>query len=257
MGILFYSLATLSMQDYFLYHPDRQKPTEVALDRLGLEFWPQGREEYLGLIGVTKANTSRGTILVFHGNAGRALDRAYYVEALSPLGWRVLLVEYPGYGGRPGKLGEETFISDARQTLHLVHERYGGPVLALGESLGSGVAASLARREPDLIDGVLLFTPWDTLAAIAQAHFSWLPLKLLLSDRYDSVANLQTYPGKIAVIGAGNDEIIPLAHARTLYEALPASRKKMWVVAGAGHNDWIFRLREEHWREYLDFVAPP
>ena len=55
----------------------------------------------------------RGTAIVFHGNAGHAGHRAYYARALTPLGLRVILAEYPGYGPRAGQPGE--------QALSLIH----------------------------------------------------------------------------------------------------------------------------------------
>ncbi len=54
--------------------------------------------------------------MVFHGNAGSAYDRMYYVKALEPLGYRVLLAEYPKYGARTGSLGEKSLVADAIAT---------------------------------------------------------------------------------------------------------------------------------------------
>ncbi|MEM6327758.1 MAG: alpha/beta hydrolase, partial [Bacteroidota bacterium] len=77
-------------------------------------------------------DSARGTVVVFHGNAGSALDRGYYVRALRPRGLRVVLAEYPGYGGRPGSPTEAVLVEDAVRTLRTVAEAYPGPLVVWG-----------------------------------------------------------------------------------------------------------------------------
>jgi len=245
-------LAGCSIQDRLLYYPSQLLPTKNEMAVEQIEYWPDKGSVYRGFVG-TAIGHARGTVIVFHGNAGTAADRSYYARALAPLAYRVILAEYPGYCGRPGALWEESFVQDARETLRLVFAQYGKPVYLLGESLGSGVAAALASKEPELIAGILLFTPWDSLAAVAKGKFPWLPVNWLLKDRYDNAVNLQAFPRKIAVIGAQKDEIIPIRHAMNLYQSLPGM-KRLWTIAQAGHNDWILRVGIQEWREYLDFL---
>ena len=90
---------------------------------------------------------------------------------------------------------------------------------------------------------------------MAKTHFPWLPTGLLLKDRYDSVENLKSFQGRIAVVGADRDDIVPIRHARTLYQALPGDNKKMWTIQGAGHNDWLMFIDQGTWREYMGFVS--
>lgn len=254
MVVLFFSLVGCSLQDRLLYYPSPQLPSPEEMAAADIDFWPGEGAGYRGFVSTAAIGGQRGTVIVFHGNAGTAADRAYYVQALAPLGYRVILAEYPGYGKRPGALGELSFVQDARETLRLAFVQYGGPVLVLGESLGCGVAAALAGQEPAMIAGILLFTPWDTLAAVAKSNFPWLPVGWFLNDRYDNVANLQGFSGKIAIIGAEQDEIIPIRHTLNLSRLLPG-KKKLWTIAQAGHNDWILRVGHRQWREYLDFLT--
>ena len=247
------SLAGCSVQNHFLYYPDRRLPTTGELAALNLRFWPSGPAAYRGFIGAAGIADAKGTVIVFHGNAGTAADRAGYVDALAPLGYRVVLAEYPGYGRREGKLGEASFISDAKATLRLVSGQYGSPIFLLGESLGCGVAARLAGDRSLRIDGVLLITPWDTLRAAARTHFPWAPLKLILRDKYDTVGNLKSYPGRVGVVGAERDNIVPIRHATALYESRTGD-KRMWIVPGAGHNDWMERVGPRQWREWMDYI---
>ena len=246
-------LARCNMQNSLLYYPDSSLPSGEELAARNIRFWPSGPGGYRGFVGTTEGGNIRGTVIVFHGNAGTAADREYYVAALEPLGYRVILAEYPGYGKRNGELGERSFMNDAKATLRLVSKQYGGPLFLLGESLGCGVAAGLAGDKSFRIGGIILITPWDTLLAVAGSHFPWMPVRFFLKDKYDNVGNLKSFPGRIAIVGAERDDIVPIRHAQALYRSLPGD-KRMWTIQGAGHNDWPMRVGAPQWREWMDYV---
>jgi len=249
------SLAGCNLQYNMLYYPNSHVPSRAELAAGNIQFWPSGPAGYRGFIGTVETGKLKGTVIVFHGNAGTAADRVYYVRALGAIGYRVILAEYPKYGSRSGELGEKSFVADARESVRLAAEKYGGPLYLLGESIGCGVAAGVARDPSLRIDGLLLITPWDKLATVAKTHFPWLPVGLFLKDRYDNVENLQLFRGRIAVVGAERDDIVPARHARALYQALPGNHKKMWTIRGAGHNDWLMFIDAGTWWEYMGFVS--
>jgi len=242
------------MQNRFLYFPSAEWPTANMLAAANMKLWQATPVDYRGLIAVQETPAPGGTIVLFHGNGSTALERGFYLQPLTELGLRVILAEYPQYGGRPGKLGEKSFVADGLETVRLAYQHYGGPLYLLGESLGCGVAAAVAKKTSTPLAGLILITPWDTLAAIAKAHFPFLPVHLLMTDKYDSIGNLQLFPGKIAVIGAQLDEVLPIKHAHNLYSALPAGRKRLWVIEGAGHNDWPMYANASLWQEIIGFV---
>jgi uncharacterized protein len=246
--------AGCDMQQNMLYYPDLHLPSESELTAKGLRFWPAGPVGYRGYIPASEIRNIKGTIIVFHGNAGTAADRDYYLSALGAQGYRVILAEYPGYGRREGRLGEQPFVSDSRETLRVAAEAYPGPIYLLGESLGCGVVAGVARDASLEIAGILLITPWNTLLAVAKDHYPHLPVGWFMKDRYDNAENLKSFPGRIAVVGAERDEVVPVRHARELFALLPKD-KKMWLIPGAGHNDWPLRMETSTWREIMDFLA--
>jgi uncharacterized protein len=246
-------LSSCNLQYSLLYYPDSSLPSREELAADNIQFWPSGPGDYRGFIGTIAIGEIKGTVIVFHGNAGTAADRAYYVTALGTLGYRVILAEYPGYGARKGELGETAFVNDAQATVRLATEKYGGPIFLVGESLGCGVASGAARDKSLTIPGIILITPWDTLLAVAKSKFPIFPVRLFMKDRYDNSGNLQGFRGKIAVVGAGKDEIIPIRHAHELYKSLP-EHKKMWIITGAGHNDWPMLVDVSQWREFMDFL---
>ncbi len=251
--ILILILSGRNLQRNMLYYPSTHLPSQASLSAYNMQFWPSDSNNYRGFISTVQANKSKGTIVVFHGNAGTAADRIYYVKALTYLGYRVILAEYPGYGARKGELGEESFVHDAKETLQLVSEKYGGPIFLLGESLGCGVAAAIAKESPTKIDGIILITPWDTLLSVSHEKFPWLPVWLFMRDKYDTIGNLKAYPGRSAIIAAERDEVIPIQHAQALFRSLSGSHK-MYTIKGAGHNDWPGMVDLEWWREITDFV---
>jgi pimeloyl-ACP methyl ester carboxylesterase len=243
-----------NMQNKFLYFPSSELPTTQMLAAQNLKLWPATASDYQGLIVDSDASAPNGTIILFHGNGGTALDRGFYLEPLMKLGFRVILAEYPKYGGRKGKVGEKPFVADGLETVQQAFEQYGEPLYLLGESLGCGVAAAIAKQTSVPITGIILITPWDTLAAVAKSLFPFLPVKLILTDKYDSVENLKSFKKKISVIGAERDEILPIQHAINLYNSLPEGKKRMWIIKGAGHNDWPFHADASLFKQITDFV---
>jgi pimeloyl-ACP methyl ester carboxylesterase len=247
-------LTGCNIQDKYLYHPGSSVPSEESLRAANLKLWLSSETDYRGIVAANEAAGTNGTIIVFHGNGGIAADRAFYVKVLGDLGYRVILAEYPGYGGRKGKPGEKPFVKDACETVKLTSEIYGAPLFILGESLGCGVAAATAGKTSVKIDGIILITPWDTLASVARSKFPCIPMRLFLKDRYDSIENLRSFKGRIAVVGAERDEIIPIMHAEKLFKSLPGPGKRMWTLPGAGHNDWPMYVNVSWWKEIMGFM---
>jgi uncharacterized protein len=243
-----------NVEHKFLYFSDASKPSEELLRINHLKLWRASAGDYQGVAAFNEIAKPKGTVIVFHGNAGKAADRIFYIEALSALGYRVILAEYPAYRGRKGALGEKVFVADGAETVRLAFEQFGEPVFLLGESLGCGVAAAVVARTQVKISGIILITPWDTLASVAQSKFSFLPVRLLLTDKYDSISNLKSFKGRIALVGAERDEIIPIKHARRLYDSLPIVEKRMWIVKSAGHNDWPIHAQASLWKEITGFM---
>ena len=238
-------------QDSLLYFPDRGALSTVANEasREGLVPWP-GAGAYRGLLAEPKG-PARGTLVLFHGNAGHAGHRGRYVDSLSRLGVRVILAEYPGYGSREGELGEASLVPDARETVALVRRQFPGPLILAGESLGAGVAAA-AAKDAD-VDALLLITPWDTLKNVAGHHYPWLPVGWMLRDRYDSAGNLAAYRGRVAVVVAEQDSIVPAKFGRALFANLPEP-KRLWTIPDAEHNDWQGHVDAAWWESVLGFL---
>ena len=236
-------------QDRLLYFPAKAAAADMV--SAGLSPWP-APQEFRGLVA-EPAGVARGTAIVFHGNAGHAGHRAFYAAALTRLGLRVILAEYPGYGPRGGAVGERSLVEDAEQTIALAHRLHGPPLLLIGESLGAGVAAAAGARQRDKTASLMLITPWDRLEHVAAYHYPWLPVTWLLRDRYDSAAHLAAIGRPVLVAVAERDRIVPARFGSALYQALPGP-KRLALVKGADHNDWTRHIDEAWWRDATSFL---
>jgi uncharacterized protein len=242
-------------QRHLLHHPHTYdhavliRKTQVE----GGALWPTDTA-YRGILFANPNQDSRGTILLFHGNAGSALDRGYYVRQLLPLGFRLILLEYPGYGNRAGDLDEDSLVADGASALRLASQQFGPPLYVFGESLGGGVAAASVARASIPVAGIVLLTPWDTLGNVAQSLYWFVPAKYLAKDTYDSVTNLKGFAGPLAIIQAGNDDLVPSVSTLTLFDSF-AGKKRLWRIEGATHNTWYQFADREFWTQLGTYLT--
>ncbi len=243
-------------QRKLIYYPDNYTLDQLqnTATRLNLNMWPS-QANYRGFISAKPPMQMKGTVIVFHGNAGSAIGRTYYIDALQKLGYRVILAEYPGYGGREGNLSEPTLVDDGIETVQTALSQFGEPLYLWGESLGCGIVSGIVKNSRLPIQSIVLLMPFDSLPKIANTHYWFLLGGLLTRDKYNNINNLRHYTGKIAVLLGKQDNVIPNKHTLNLYQKLQTD-KKLWSFDHAGHNDWPTSSDFPWWKEVMQFVAP-
>jgi len=183
------------------------------------------------------AGEGQPVILGFGGNAWNADAMAAYLHDLYP-GADVVAFHYRGYPPSEGSPGAAALREDSLAIYDWARQRFPGRrIIAAGFSIGSGVAASLAARRP--LAGVILVTPFDSLAAAAADHYPWLPVHLLFRHELPAADDLRASRVPVAILSGERDTLILPARADALRRAAPNLAYSR-VVAGAGHND-IYR----------------
>ncbi len=193
-------------------------------------------------------------VLGFGGNAWNAEAMAAYLHDLYPRA-HVVAFHYRGYRPSEGVPGAAALLADAPRVLDLARERVRpARTVAVGFSVGSGVAAGLAARRP--LDGLILVTPFDSLGSVAAGHYPWLPVRALLRHRLEPAADLAGTEVPVAILAGARDTLIPAARTDALRRAVPNLVFDR-TLAGAGHND-IYQRADFHaaMREALERVAP-
>lgn len=176
-------------------------------------------------------------VLVFHGNGGDRSSRLSLARALSAKGHAVLLTDYRGYAGNPGRPSETGLGADARAArAWLIEEGGFAPerLVYFGESLGAAVAVALAAERPPA--ALVLRSPFTSLHDVAAHHYPVLPVRLLLRDRYPSLETIGKVLSPLLVIAGDADRIVPVGQSRRLFQAGPGP-KRLLILPGADHND--------------------
>jgi uncharacterized protein len=175
----------------------------------------------------------RAALLYFGGNGEdvganlREFDRAFPDRA-------IYLVNYRGYGGSTGHPSESALIGDGEaiyDQLAAQHDR----IVVMGRSLGTGVATALASARP--VAGLILVTPFDSIANVGAGRFPWLPVRWLIKDPYDSASRIGKVRAPVLVLVAEHDESIPRLRTDALIAAIPAGLGRSVVIPAATHND--------------------
>lgn len=209
-----------------------QTPLPAAASRL--EVATSDGERLIGVrVGPRMATGTKPLLLGFGGNAWNANAMALYMHGLFP-DHEVVAFHYRGYSPSSGTPSAEALLGDSVILFdHLQRER-SRPVVAVGFSIGSGVAAYLAHQRP--MAGMILVTPFDTLKALASEHFPWAPVGLLLRHEMPTLDLVRERPTPTALIAAGRDTIVPARRSEPLRKAIPNLVLDR-TIAEAGHND--------------------
>jgi pimeloyl-ACP methyl ester carboxylesterase len=177
---------------------------------------------------------ARALVLGFGGNAADADATAALLHDLFPEA-DVATFHYRGYPPSQGRPGAAALQADALVACDFLRDRlHPARMIVAGFSVGSGVAAWLAAHRP--VDGLILVTPFDSLAAVASSHYPWVPVRLLLRHNMEPAADLRATRVPVAIIAGGRDMLVPPARTEALRRALPHLAFDR-TIPNAGHND--------------------
>lgn len=195
-------------------------------------------EDGVTLFGWFVQSSPNAPVLLWcHGNAGNIIHRLENMAELYRLGLSLFIFDYRGYGRSSGSPSEEGLYRDATAAYeYLVRTRGISPerLVLFGRSIGASVAGDLAGRKPAA--GLILESPFPSLAAMARVHYLGLPMHWLISGRFPLVERLKHVTMPVLVLHGDRDDIVPIALGREVFEAATAP-KSFYVIEGADHNN--------------------
>lgn len=200
------------------------------------------------------ARNPRGTVLFLHGNAGNISHRLDSIAIFHELEFDTFIIDYRGYGQSEGKPGEEGTYRDAEAAWqYLVTERGQDParIVVFGRSLGGAVAARLAtKHEPAAL---IIESSFTSAVEMAARLYPFMPVRLITRLRYPVIDFVARTTCPILIVHSRDDEIIPFAMGKALYEAAPAP--KAFLELAGDHNNGFLLVRDRYRREMEQFIS--
>lgn len=185
------------------------------------------------------AAAGHSTLVHFHGNGEQLADTLPVGRMFQAHGLGFFAVEYPGYGAAASATATEPHLYEvAEAALHHLHDVLQVPVertIIEGHSLGTGVAAEMARR--GLGAKLVLASPFTSMADVAALAVPWLPVRGLVRDRFDTLAKASAIHVPTLIVHGRRDELVPLAMGQLVAANIRGAA--LAVDDEAGHNDLV------------------
>jgi fermentation-respiration switch protein FrsA (DUF1100 family) len=253
IGLGVYALIVAYMffnQRQLLYHPDAKRVDPTTIGITGAEVTTIATPDGEKLVAwYAPAAAGQPTVLFLHGNAGSIAERPLRFQYYRKTGFGVLYLSWRGYGGSTGQPSEHGLLVDANAAYDWLMGKGVSPdkLVVVGESLGTGPAVQLAAAHP--VAALALEAPYTTMVDVARYHYGWLPVQLLLLDRFDSLDTIAKVHAPLIIIHGDADPIIPFALGKRLFDAAP--EPKRFVAIPGGTHGSIFE--EPTWAQEVAF----
>jgi fermentation-respiration switch protein FrsA (DUF1100 family) len=175
----------------------------------------------------------RPLIVYFHGNAENFTAEHARYEAFAADGYGFLSFDYRGFPASPGELNQAHVLADALTAFDWAAGK-GFPIVLWGRSLGSGPATYVASVRD--AEALLLETPFVSAVAVAGERYPYLPVGLLMDDKYPLDQWIADVEEPVFVAHGDADTTIPVSNGRRVYELAP-NKDELWIEPGANHSD--------------------
>ena len=149
------------------------------------------------------------TLVFFHGNAGNLFNRVHKLNELHKLDINILIISWRGFSGNSGKPTEKNLYQDAQKSIEWLNSKgiESKKIILYGESLGTGVAVELAQE--NIFNSIILESPFTSMAKTAKIYYPYLPVNLLLKDKYDSINKIHKITKPILIMHGVKDDLVP------------------------------------------------
>lgn len=239
-----------------IYQPDPYLPPPYSFGLQDLSAVELTTEDQLDLtMWHLPASSDKPTIVFFHGNAGNISHRVPKLTPFANAGYGLLLVEYRGYGGNPGRPSEAGLYRDGRAAIKYLttDSTTATEWILYGESLGSGVAVQMAKEfsGSNAPIALILEAPFRSMTAAVEEHVFSPMVPDMVEDKYDSLSKIGQLDLPLLIIHGERDRVVPVNQGRDLYERAKHPKLAHWIPL-AGHND-LYKYGAAHL--IMDYLA--
>jgi esterase/lipase len=230
--ILFYLIFgfyLVTNQEKIIYLPSGEQDFKSCTSFLKAQ-----KVDYKGTRMYVRSGTD-ATVVLYHGNAGSACDRYFYVENFIPEKYGYIVVEYAGYSNDDKIVTHDLIKKDVENVISYINNKEIKNIIVVGESIGTGPASYHAFLEKP--KKILLISPFASLKDVAGRKFWFYPVSFLVDNAFDNIKFLSKYSGPVLIVHGDKDKIISQKSGLRLYKSLVSKEKKFVSIKGFGHND--------------------
>ena len=238
-------------QRNLLYHPSENNYQNDKIQFIYEEIFIKVNEKIHLKSWIIKKDFKKfKTLVIFHGNAGHLSNRIYKLNELYKLDINILLISWRGFSGNKGSPTENNLYEDAKASIKWLNEVgvNNNQIILYGESLGSGVAVELGKENN--FNGIILESPFTSIENSAKIYYPYLPVKLLLKDRYDSISKIKTINIPILIMHGKKDDVIPFSMGKELFEKANSPKYSYFTT----DDDHMMEFNSSLLKKIKDFI---
>ncbi len=212
-------ILTYIFQRNLLYHPKENNyfSDKIAVSIKKVKVTTQDNIDLISWYHNKNSNNYK-TILFLHGNAGSLEDRIHKINNFKNINVNFLLISWRGFNGNQGKPTEKGLYEDARSAVRWLKSKGINEknIIIYGESLGTGVAIEIGQNKK--FAGIILESPFTSMIAAGKDKYPYLPIKLLLKDKYESDKKIKNIKSPVLIMHGKVDNIVPFYMGKKMYE---------------------------------------
>ena len=206
-------------QRNLLYHPNENNYSgdQLTVDIKEVKITTQDNIELLAWYHEKNLKDYK-TILYFHGNAGSLENRIHKLNHFKNLDINFLIIAWRGFSGNEGKPSEKGLYEDGESAVKWllnkgIEEKN---IILYGESLGTGIATHISQNKN--FAGVILETPFTSMADVAKTFYPYIPVSLVLKDKFENKKKMKNISSPILVMHGELDQIVPFRMGEKIYK---------------------------------------
>ena len=248
----FILISTYIFQRNLLYHPteDNYSGDQILVSIEKVKINTQDSIELMSWYHNKNVNNYK-TILFLHGNAGSLENRIHKINHFKDMNINFLLVAWRGFSGNKGTPTEKGLYEDAESAVRWLKSKgvSENNIIVYGESLGTGVATEIAQNKN--FAGIILESPFTSMIDAGKDKYPYLPVRLLLKDRYESNKKIKNINSPILIMHGKVDNIVPFYMGKKMYELANEPKYSYF----SEYDDHMMEYNEKLLKVLKDFIG--